>query len=421
MIALVDVNNFYASVERMFDPSLNGRPIVVLSNNDGCAIARSDEAKALGIEMGTPAFIIQTKLEQNNVAVFSSNYTLYGSMSERVMRILKSFVEKVEVYSIDEAFLDLSALKHTDLFSLAIQIREKVMSHTGLPISIGIAPTKALAKLANHFTKKHRKHVGVHLIASTDQAEALLQQSAIGDVWGIGPQHEQLLLENGVQTAADFIKLPEDWVRNNMSVVGLRLMFELRGIPAIKWEDIPPPKKNICTARSFGRLLTNFRDVQQAVAAHAASCAQKLRHENSCATKVHVFIETSPHRKEDKQHMASVTVRLNVATSSSSEIIKFAMHALKMIFQRGHNYMKAGVMVLDLVPQDNIQLGLFDTRDRQKDNRLMKQLDSTNKSFGKNIVRYGTQGYGRNWQLRQAHLSPCYTTRLDHIMIVKST
>ncbi len=420
MIAIVDVNNFYASCERVFNPSLKHRPIVVLSNNDGCAIARSDEAKALGVQMGDPAFMIEETLSKNNVAIFSSNYTLYGSMSERVMTILKSFVQNVEVYSIDEAFLDLSGMPHVDLLSLAVQIRETVLNHTGLPISIGIAPTKVLAKAANRYAKKTKKSVGVHIADTQDRIDQLLKVTEVGDIWGIGGQYQKLLVGNNIHTAADLIHAPEDWIRKNMTVVVQRLVFELRGIRAITWEDMPTSRKNICTSRSFGKLITGLKDIQQAIAAHAANCAAKLRREKSCATKVHVFIQTNPFRKEDPQYSTGITIPLTVATNSSSEIMKFAMKGLQMIFKRGFNYMKAGVMVLDLVPETTIQLGLFDIRDREKDKRLMSALDQTNRSFGKDMVRYARQEYGKKWKLRAEKLSPCYTTRIDQIMIVKS-
>lgn len=420
MIALVDVNNFYASCERMFNPALNGRPIVVLSNNDGCAIARSDEAKALGIVMGTPAFMIQETLKQHKVAVFSSNYTLYGSMSERVMTILKSFAPKVEVYSIDEAFLDLSELKFVDHFSLAIQIRETVLSHTGLPISIGIAPTKALAKMANRFAKKRKKEVGVHVANDSRTIDELLHATAVEDVWGIGHQYQKLLLHQNIQTAADLVRTPEEWVRKNMTVVVQRLVYELKGIRAIKWEDIPPPRKNICMGRSFGTLLTNIAEIRQAIASHASACARKLRQDQTCATKVHVFIQTNPHRGEDQQYFTGITIPLTVATNTSHEIVKFALRALQIIYRPGYKYMKAGVMVLDIVADTTIQLGLFDTRDRVRDHKIMKALDQTNNAIGKDIVRYGTEGYGEKWKLKAARLSPRYTTRLDQVMKVKS-
>lgn len=420
MIALVDCNNFYASCERVFDPSLKGRPIVVLSNNDGCAIARSEEAKALGIEMGTPAFMIQEVLKDKNVAVFSSNYTLYGSMSERVVKIIKTFVPKVEVYSIDEAFLDLTNFGYTDLFSLAIQLRETIMAHTGLPVTIGIAPTKTLAKMANRFAKKRKKATGVHVAEGPGQIDELLAATQVGDIWGVGKQCQKLLEFHQFKTAKDLLGAPEEWIRKNMSVVGQRLQYELKGIKAIEWEDAPPAKKNICTARSFGQLLTDFKDIQQAIASHASNCAKKLRKDNSCCKKVHVFIQTNPYRPEDKQYIASMTVKLVVASNSTSEIIKYAMTALKMIYRPGFKYLKAGVMVMDIIPQTQLQLGLFDKRDRAKDNRLMSALDKSNSAFGKDLVRYGTQSYGKKWKLRAERLSPCYTTRINDIMKVKS-
>lgn len=420
MIALVDCNNFYASVERMFNPSLKGRPIVVLSNNDGCAIARSEEAKAMGVEMGTPAFMIAELLSEKNVAIFSSNYILYGSMSERVMKILRSFVPKVEVYSIDEAFLDLSHFPYTDLFEMGIRIRQTIIEHTGLPISIGIAPTKTLAKMANRFAKKYKKETGVHVAALPERITEVLEKTEIGDTWGVGPQYRKLLLQHGFKTAADLLNAREEWIRKQMSVVGQRLLFELRSIRSIEWEDRPSAKKNICTARSFGKLLSNIKDISQAVASHAASCARKLRNDRTCARNVHVFLQTNPYRSGDKQYMAGITIKLPVASSSSNEIIKYAVRALHLVYRPGFNYLKAGVMMLEIVPENQVQLGLFDNRDRAKDLHLMNALDRSNAAFGKDMVRFGTHGYEKKWKLRAEKLSPCYTTRIDHIMKVKS-
>lgn len=421
MIALVDMNNFYASCERVFNPSLRDKPIVVLSNNDGCVIARSDQAKSLGIEMGAPAHLISDIVSQHNIEVFSSNYTLYGSMSNRVMRLLKSFSPRVEIYSIDEAFLDLSDMKFVnDLFAYGTEIREKILGHTGLPVCIGIAPTKALAKMANRYAKKTKKHIGVHVANTPGQIEELLRLTAVQDIWGIGPQYQRLLTNKGFKTAADFVNAPGHWIRTHMTVVALRLQYELKGVNAIKWEDMPASRKNICTSRSFGTQLTTLSEIGQAVASHASTCAHKLRQEKTCATKVYVFIETNPFRKQDRQYFTGVTIPLQVASNSSTEIIKFAMQALRMIYKPGYNYKKAGVMVLDLVPQKTIQSGLFDKRDREKDKVLMKSLDSINRSFGKDVVRYGAQAYNDKWHLRRMHLSPCYTTRIDQVMKVNA-
>ena len=420
MMALVDCNNFYANCERVFNPSLRGKAIVVLSNNDGCAIARSEEAKALGIEMGTPLFMISELVQQRKVAAFSSNYTLYGSMSERVIAIIRSIAPKVEVYSIDEAFVDVSGFPETELQALAIHLREKIMSHTGLPISVGIAPTKTLAKMANRFAKKNKRDMGVHLATSDGDIRELLSVTNVREIWGVGPQHQKLLENHRFKTALDLLAAPEEWIRKHLSVVGQRLLFELRGVNAIAWEDSPPAKKNICTARSFGELLTEFRDIQQAVASHATSCCRKLRRQHSYCRKVHVFLQTNPYQNGDDQYLASITVKLVVPSNSSTDIIKHAMGGLKLIFRPGYRYLKVGVMVLDLVPQQCLQLGLFDQRDRAKDLRLMKTLDQSNRLFGKDMVRYGTQSYGVKWKLRAARLSPCYTTRIEQVMTVKS-
>jgi DNA polymerase V len=420
MVALVDCNNFYASVEKMFDPSLKNKPVVVLSNNDGCAIARSEEAKALGVEMGTPAFMIADLLKNKDVSVFSSNYTLYGSMSERVAKILKSFVARVEIYSIDEAFLDLSDLSKTDFASLARQLRKTILAHTGLPVTVGIAPTKTLAKMANRFAKKFKKEEGVHVAISQECINEMLEKTETGDIWGIGPQYRKLLLQHHFKTGADLLNAPEDWIRKELSVVGQRLLYELKGIPAIEWEDKPPAKKNICTARSFGRLLTDIKDISQAVASHAASCARKLRRDHTCAKNVNVFLQTNPYRSEDQQYLADITIALPVATNNTTEIIKYAVRALHMIYRKGFNYLKAGVMVIDLVPQQQVQLGLFDKRDREKDKKLMMAIDQSNTFFGKDMIRYGTHGYGNEWKLRAEKLSARYTTRLEEIMQVKA-
>jgi DNA polymerase V len=420
MIALVDVNNFYAACERLFDPSLNGRPVIVLSNNDGCAIARSEEAKRLGIHMGTPVFMLQELAKEKDIAIFSSNYTLYGSMSARIMTILKFYAPQVEVYSIDEAFLDLTGFAHTDLFALGKKIREHVMMHTGLTVSIGIAPTKALAKLANRHAKKCNASEGVYLAESASSISDLLHKTAIGDVWGIGAQYQKRLLQHRVQTAYDLVQLPEEWIRRNLTVMGQRLIYELKGTRTFGWEQLPPPKQNICMSRSFGRLLNNIREVKQAIASHATACARKLRSDRSCAKKLHVFIQTNPHKGQDKQFFSGVTIPLSVATNSSHELVKYAMHALQMIFRPGYHYMKAGVMVMDIVPETEIQLNLFDKRDRQKERTIMKALDETNHAFGDSMVRYGTHGYGDRWKLKADRLSPRYTTRISDVMRVKS-
>ena len=418
MIALIDCNNFYASCERLFRPSLNNKPIVVLSNNDGCVIARSEEAKKLGIEMGALAFEMEDFFKKNNVAVFSSNYTLYGSLSNRVQKTLASFPGDIEIYSIDEAFLNVQEYKLEELFHLGVNIRTTIKQNVGIPVSVGIAPTKTLAKMANRYAKKENREIGVYCLDTPQKIQEVLAYTQIGDVWGIGGQHRKRLLQNGIKTAADFITLPDDWVRTNMSVVGLRMLQELRGIPCIDWELEAPAKKGICTARSFGKLLSNKQDIAEALANYTHSCAVKLRNQKSCTSLINVFLQTNTHRTADKQYFNSISIPLNVATNTSNELIKFAMWGLNKIYRPGYNFKKVGIMMFNLIPETQVQGGLFDTANRERDNKLMKTLDACNKAFGKDLVRFGTQGYNRNWRLKQARLSPCYTTNINQVLTI---
>lgn len=418
MFALVDCNNFYASCERVFNPKLKGVPVVVLSNNDGCVIARSDEAKALGVKMGAPGFLMQDIIAQHGIQVYSSNYTLYGDMSERVMETLREFAPKLEVYSIDEAFLDLSGLKYQDLTRLAKQLRTTLIRATGIPVSIGIAPTKTLAKIANRFAKKTKKKAGVHCLSTESDIREALQATAIEDVWGIGGQHSGRLKQIGVHTAYELLQLPDDWMRRNMTVVGQRLLHELKGTSCIPLEETIPAKQNICTSRSFGQLLTELSDIREAVASHAARCAAKLRRQRSCTGAVHVFVETNRFREGDRQYTGSITIPLPVATNNTQEILFYALAALSRVYRPGYNYKKAGVIVRDIVPEADVQQGLFDLRDRTSEKTITRAVDDINHSWGRELVKYAVQGNGRKWKLRQEHLSGCYTTRLDQVKTV---
>lgn len=419
MYALVDCNNFYASCERVFNPRLARKPIIVLSNNDGCAIARSEEAKALGVEMGTPAFMIEELIRMNNIQVFSSNYSLYGDLSDRVMQILSSFTPAIELYSIDEAFLDFSGLTgYRDLASVGQMIRRTVRQHTGLPVTVGIGPTKTLAKMANRFAKKKKQDTGVHWLKGPAEIQEVLAFTGVADIWGIGSQKAKLLLRHGFKTAQDLSKAPDEWVLKQMTITGHRLLNELRGIPSIEWELETPPKKNICTSRSFGKLMSEKKDIIQAVANYTASCAEKLRKQNSCAGRIHLFLQTNPHRKEDRQFFRSITIPLTEATNHSSRLIKTSLWALDKIFRPGFNYMKCGVMVMDLVPETQVQAGIFDSRGRAGSNRLMQTVDQVNRAFGQDLVRLAVQGFNKRYTLRQSRLSPRYTTRIGEIIKV---
>jgi len=418
MYALVDCNNFYCSCERVFAPQLEGRPVVVLSNNDGCAIARSEEAKALGIQMGTPAYLLEAEFKQYNVAVFSSNYTLYGDMSDRVMKLLAGFVPQVEIYSIDEAFLDMHDMPFANLLELGMTMRNTVRQHTGIPTTVGIAATKTLAKMANRYAKKTRRDIGVFWAANASLVQEMLQFSEVSDIWGIGPQHTLFLRRQGFRTAADFIKAPDDWVRTNMSVVGLRLLHELRGIPAIEWELEPPPKQHICTSRSFGKLQTHLADIKEALCNFMAVVAQKLRRQQSAAKSLQVFLKTHPHRTDLKQYNAAIVVDINPATNSTPELIKYAVKGLEIIYRPGYWFKKCGVVAMELVPEGQVQQSMFDVTDRQKSKQVMDAMDRINKSLGKDTVRMAVQGYEKRYRLRAAHLSPCYTTNYEQILKV---
>lgn len=418
MIALVDCNNFYASCERLFNPALEGKPLVVLSNNDGCVISRSNEAKALGIRMGEPAFMMDTFMQQHKVSVFSSNYTLYGSISNRVMQALQSFSPMVETYSIDEAFLQLPGVPAESLQRIAARISNHIGIQVGIPVSIGIAPTKTLAKMANRYAKKENK--GIFVAASKSQIQTLLQNTPIEDIWGIGSQHQKRLTQQKILTAADLLTLPESWIRKNLTVTGLRMINELKGIPSVAWEDIPPPKKGICIARSFGQLLSKKEDIKEALANYANDCAVKLRQQRSQACMIQVFIQTNTHRTQDNQYFRSINIPLPVASNDSHTVITAALKGLDIIYRKGFNFKKVGIMALELVADTETQMGLFDISDHPKSAGLMKVFDQINKRYDKGSIRFAVQGYGKKWKLRQHNLSPCYTTDIRQVLCIKN-
>lgn len=420
MVALIDCNNFYVSCERLFDAALENKPVIVLSNNDGCAISRSEEAKALGIQMAQPAFLLPAA-QAAQVRLRSSNYALYGDMSARVMQVIRELVPETEVYSIDEIFADLSSLPSRSLPGLARRIREEVMTRTGIPVTVGLGATKTLAKMANRFAKKERPLEGVFCADTRERTEQLLCTTEVGKIWGIGPQQEALLRSNGFNMAIDLLSAPEEWIRKQLSVVGLRLVNELRGIPCIRWEPEAPTRKNICTSRSFGKLVTDKKEMRQAVAKFTASCAEKLRRERSCARKIQVFIQTNPHRPTDRQYFQSITVPMDVASNLTMQLMRYALIGLDRIFQPGYLYQKCGVVAMDLVPQSVIQGSLFEEETgRDKERKLMSAVDAVNRAFPAGTVRMATQDYGHRWKLKQQHLSPLYTTRFDQLPKAKA-
>lgn len=414
MFGLVDCNNFYASCERVFNPSLNGKPIVVLSNNDGCVIARSNEAKALGIKMGVPAYKIKGLVKQHDVAVFSSNYVLYGDMSGRVMSMLAELAPEIEVYSIDEAFLNLEGIQNLQI--LGSEIVRQVTRGTGIPVSVGIAPTKTLAKVANKFAKKYPAYNRLCIIDTEDKRTKALQLTGIGDVWGIGRKQAAKLEKQGVRIAYDFTQLPGSWVRKNMTVTGERTWKELRGISCIDMEIAPPAKKQICTSRSFGKMVEDIDTMSEAIATHASTCAKKLRQQKSYAMSLMVFIHTNNFREDLPQYWKNTIVQLPIPTSDTLEIVEYALSGLKTIFMEGYQYKKAGVIITEITT--NAQLGLFDSIDRDKRERLMQVVDKINGKF-QHHVKLAVQGSGRDWKLKQEQLSQRYTTDINEVIIIK--
>ncbi len=418
MYALVDCNNFYASCERVFNPSLENKPVVVLSNNDGCVIARSNEAKALDIPMGAPAFQFEKLFERNNVYVFSSNYALYGDMSRRVMNLLSSFTPDIEIYSIDEAFLLLEGFEeHFDLKTYGKEIIKTVRSRTGIPISIGIAQTKALAKVANKIAKKFAARTGgVYIIDDPEKTRKALLWTKIGDVWGIGRQYEKRLLAINITNAQQFVELHDEYVRKEFSVVGLRLKRDLSGKSTLSLEATPP-KKNIAVTRAFEKMYSDFAELKERVSTYAIKIGEKLRRQNSNCSVLQVFLLTNPFRNDLKQYRASISVYTTYPTNSSISLVKTALTGLQMIYKEGYHYKKAGIIAMKLTPARQKQLKLF-SEENSKHEQLMKVVDQLNfRENGK--IKFGGQDLGRTWKIKQERLSNRYSTRLDELIKVK--
>ncbi|NLN73380.1 MAG: Y-family DNA polymerase [Bacteroidales bacterium] len=422
MIALIDCNNFYASCERVFNPRLRHKAVIVLSNNDGCVVARSNEAKALGIGMGVPVFKVKDIIERNGVEVLSSNYALYGDMSQRVMQTIATLVPDMEVYSIDEAFLDLSNFKLHDVEKLAHEIRQRVWQWVGISISIGIAPTKTLAKLANHLAKKNTKYNGVCWLKDRNKIDEILQTFPVGEVWGIGRQMTAKCNSFGINTAYQLTQKGDAWIRGNFTIVGLRTVQELRGIACIELQQNFVAKQSICTSRSFGKMISDFDPLAEAVTNFAVRCAEKLRQQKSVANNITVFINTNRFRNDLPQHSQSVVITMPVASSSSQEIVNYAIKALKSIYKNNYQYKKAGVIVSGIVEESSVQTSLFDDVDREKQSKLMKTIDLLNHKMGKDTVYISRQKSDKiEWKNRRDKLSPSYTTRWDDLIEAKAS
>ena len=419
IFALVDCNNFYASCERVFNPKLEGQPIVVLSNNDGCVVARSNEAKALGIAMGVPEFQIRPLLRAHHVHVFSSNYTLYGDLSQRVMETLEQFCPDLEVYSIDEAFLSLVDFERRNLTDYGRQIRQTVKQWTGIPVSVGIAETKTLAKIANRVAKQTPDMGGVCDLLTCPDREALLSRVAVEDVWGIGPNHAHMLTQHGITTAFQLRRVDDQWIRKRMGIVGLRLVMELRGVSCLDLEQCPAPKQSLTCSRAFGTLISTLGEMEEAVSVYTSRVAEKLRRERLAATVLTVCLTTNEF-KEGPQYSNALTLNLSVVTDTTSDLIKSALQGIRAIYRDGYLYKKAGVMLTGLVPVSQTQADLFDDRDRRKSKRLMSALDAINDRWGADTLHYASSGISKPWKTQFHRRSPAYTTDWDALPVVNA-
>ncbi len=408
LFALVDCNNFYASCERVFAPHLATRPVVVLTNNDGCIIARSPEAKALGFKMAEPEFQARARLRRHNVAVFSSNYALYGDMSARVMATLAEFTPRMEVYSIDEAFLDIAG-RPGELARHAARIRSEVRRRTGIPVSIGVGPTKTLAKAANKLAKKRPELEGVLVLPEGDERAGLLAGLDVEDVWGIGHRHARRLKARGVATARDFSRLSRDWVLKKMTVAGLHTWLELNCVSCIPMELAPRPKQTIVSSRSFGRPVTGREEMVEAMSRHAARAAERLRGEKGVASSLLVFIQTNNFIEGEPQYWASQSRALNPATSHTAEIVRAGRDVLERIFRPGFRYKKVGVMLSGIEAEGAAQYSLLREPD-ERGARLMEALDRVNAKWGRETLFPASVGTSRAWSMKQNFRSPRYTT-----------
>lgn len=421
LYGLADCNNFYCSCERVFYPDLIGKPVVVLSNNDGCVIARSEESKALGIKMGEAFYQVKEKLEQNNVAVFSSNYNLYGDMSRRVMSLLAKYSPKIDVYSIDEAFLDFSGMNTSETF---IEYCREMVRHihkgTGIPISLGIAPTKTLAKMASKFAKKHKGYKGVCLIDTDEKRKKALKLFPVENVWGIGYRSVERLHSQGIKTAWDLTQKSESWIKRELTITGVRTWKELRGESCISTEELPH-KQSICTSRSFAEQGLNRRaDIEEAVANFAAQCARKLREQHTVCNSITIFLHTSRFREDVPQSYIYHSINLQVPTNNQQELISYAVKMLRANWKEGNfHYKKAGVIVWGICRDDAIQGNLFDTVNRSKQAALAKAIDAINRKNGHNKIRVAVQGDEKGWQLKREYISQQYTTNLDEVIVLK--
>ena len=416
-IALIDCNSFYVSCERLFNPKIRKKPVVVLSNNDGCIISRSNEAKALGIKMGEPYFKEKDIIVKNNVQVFSSNYSLYGDISRRVMRTLKRFNSDIEIYSIDEAFLDLSNFPDNEVKNIGHEIRNIVLKWTGIPTSIGIAKTKTLSKVANHIAKK--KQSGVTSFIGIENIDSILEKVEINDVWGVGKQLTKFYHKSGIYNAKQLKNVSNTWIKKSSNVLSSRTAMELRGIPCIDLEATSSKRKSCVVSRSFGQRVENFQELKEAIASYSLNASEKIRSESLVTKSITVFIRTSPFQSRFGYYSNSKTIDFPIATNNSIEIVKAAISSLETIFKNGYRYQKAGVMLSRL--SDSVDgKNLFSSEKDKKINSLMKSIDNTNHRYGRSTLSLASAGVHKRWNTRRQHYSKIDTTNFYCLPTIKA-
>ena len=417
-IALIDCNNFYASCERIFNPKLIDQAIVVLSNNDGCIIARSKEAKKLGIKMGEPYFKAKKIIEKNNVKVFSSNYSLYGDISQRVMETLSSFSSDIEIYSIDEAFLSLNGFENYELNTYCQHIRKTIKKWVGIPVSIGVGSTKTLSKIANNLAKKHTHYKGVCILKNLIEIKNGLKLTSIEDVWGIGRQLSLFLRKNNIDDAYCFSQMDRGWVRKNMGVVGEKTYLELNGVSCLDLDLTPSDKKSCCVSRSFNKPIEKLFDLEESVSTYGSRVSEKIREEGLAAESMSVFVLTNHFNRREKQYSNSIKLQLPFPTNNSINIVKRALEGVRKIYRPGYRYKKAGVILYGLT-RHNLTKGLLDY-DREISDSMMEVMDKINNRYGSATLKIASEGIEKIWKMKRENVSPCYTTRFNELVEVKS-
>ncbi len=419
-IALVDCNSFYVSCERLFNPSIVKKPVVVLSGNDGCVISRSTEAKALGIKMGEPYFKVERIVKKNDVKIFSTNFALYGDISRRVMKTLRQFSPQMEIYSIDEAFLNLTSVKNENLLEHAHEIRKTILKWTGIPTSIGIATTKTLSKAANYIAKKEKS--GVINLINSKQVDNLLSKIKIDDVWGVGRQLTKFYIRNGINTAYDLKKIHSGWVKKNTNVFGSRTAMELRGFSCISLEPHEEKRKSCCVSRSFGRKVTNLEELKESITTHCLNAAEKIRNDNQTVKKITVFIKTSPFQIGKKYYANSKDMDLPIRTNDSITLIKYSLIILENIYKEGYKYQKTGIIFSRLKDVNTYNKNLFSTiNNEEKRTRLMKAIDYTNIKYGRHALSVAQAGFKKKWNTRKRFSSRIDTACFDLLPFVKTS